>query len=655
MRNREFEKLLKDAILLAAEEQGTQLDSESTAPVPSYARARLDAAMDKKERKSPIKSKPASFASQKETQKARKPARRWLGYAMTAAALTAVVFTVALMIRANGTERPTPGVSALPDITATPTAEPTPTDTPEPMPEPTPAPKPYITQFVNPGPDAVFGSDAVVSAAEMQERAKAFLEHEDPKRLEDAADQGIDTLKKIVQNSDEPGIFVFTAGAESYFTADAEPFIVLQFPQAVDTTRKTAGELYDVRLIYTTNTPEQIQELYRDALIPLAEHWYMLTVYYERSTVPGVFTMPNGNGIGESYLELDLNGTARFLQTHYADGGFADEQFRFDADPDEPNGILFSKGTLLKSAIFDPETGTLLVRFSDGSERTAMRADDIVLPRSDPFDRSSKTVLRLPVSCPVSALNPALGEHAEKGQLFLCDVDGEGGLETISFDTDADGYLVIRMGEEEYRCFNAGKGAVLREAILLNPHETTGELTLALETKDAHIDNTTVDVLWLQKGKVHAHVYYPNTSMYLSDGDVYFRERCFTLGSITGTSLRQGNSLRNASDGWVETGVPDRVKDMTREEQIEYHDLIKVVRDLPCTIEGTPAVIEAGTWLYVLRWQEKGTPMIEVQTEDGRIATLTFTREYDQSRDLEFYTIDDVDAETYFDNLDMAG
>ena len=196
--------------------------------------------------------------------------------------------------------------------------------------------------------------------------------------------------------------------------------------------------------------------------------------------------------------------------------------------------------------------------------------------------------------------------------------------------------------------------ASIREAILLNPLSTTGHAALTLEIKDPQIDIASVVVLYLQNGKVSMHVVYPNVSMFLSDGDVYFRESCHLLSGISGTSLRSGRVLRAVASQWVETGVLDRVKDMTREEQIEYHDLIKTVRDLPCTIEGTPAVIEAGTWLYVLRWEENGT-LMEMQTEDGRFATLTFAREYDQSRDLEFYTIDGVDAEDCFDNLDMAG
>ena len=810
MRNKSFEMLLKEAILLAAEEQGKRLDSEPSAPVPAGAQARFDTAADRKERKTPERTAPVSFVPQNEEPR-KKPVRRWFTYAVTAAVFTLVVLSAALLIKIRGTETK-PGASMLPEITAelpstvdpTPVVQTTPLPytgityqdkaeaetamrqlfqvdrelieqvkedlnepehrvlkngvvyadlgrneidwdhpcsetteaiqrllqlpgggyffagwervyrvpiffltvrwvnesgyyqtslvyaedpdylyshypssediTPEPVtedrtwaiysecwqkapfemepdPEPTPAPKPYITMFVNPGPDAVFECDAVVPASEMQARAKAFLER-NRERLENAANDGIETLQRIIQNSDEPGVKTFLADPTSYFTETADPMTVLSFPWAMDMTRREAGELYEVRLIYASNPSEQIRELYRDALEPISEHWYLLTVYYVRSTVPGVWTMPDRYGYGMSYLELNSNGTARLIETTY--DSHADEQFRFDADPGEPYGMQFSKSTLLIRAVYDPETDVLTVRFSDGSERTATRAAEIVLPRQEPDDRSARSALKLPVSCPVSALDPAFGEHAEKGQLFFYDIDGDGRWDPISFYTDADGYPVIRIGETETEpLMEMGKGAILREAILLNPHETTGDLTLALEVKDRQIDCSNVDVLRIQNGKKTAHTYYPNCSMRLVDGEVFFTEWCYVLGSISGTSLRQGALLRRVPPGWVETGVLDRVQNKTREEQIAFHDLIEVVRDLPCTIKDAPAVIEAGTWVYVLRWN--GTRIV-IRTEDGREATLEVqTERSDDGLYVARYLIDGVDAEDYFDNLDMAG
>ena len=73
-----------------------------------------------------------------------------------------------------------------------------------------------------------------------------------------------------------------------------------------------------------------------------------------------------------------------------------------------------------------------------------------------------------------------------------------------------------------------------------------------------------------------------------------------------------------------------------------------------CTIGGKPAVIEPGTWVYFLRWKDT-YDFAEIMTEDGRIALLAFTEEYDETRDMHSYCIDGVDAEDYFDNLCMAG
>ena len=512
----------------------------------------------------------------------------------------------------------------------------------EPDPAPAPESKPYETMFMNPGPDVNFGSDLNAPASEMQGRARTFLK-ENREALERAGDD-LSAWNEVIARSDEPDASVSLADPSAYFVQTQEPVTVLAFPWAVDTTRTDAGELYEVRLIYAQDPPEQISDLYRDVLIPLEEHWYLLTVYYVRSTLPGVWTMPDRYGYGTSYLELHPNGTVRVLETTY--DARADEQCRFDADPDASNYLLFSKGTLLRTAVYDPETDTLTVRFSDGSERTATRAYDLVLPRRDPLDRSARTLLTLPVSCPVDALD------ATEGQLFLYDVDGDGSWDPISFGTDDEGELVIRIGEIEAYFPEAGKGAILREAILLNTHDSTGDLTLALEIKDRQIDYTTVCVLRIKNGK-KAHTSYPDCSMRLVDGEVYFTEWCYVLGSISGTSLRQGALLRRVPPGWVETGVLDRVQNRTREEQIEFHDLIKVVRNLPCTIKDAPAVIEAGTWVYVLRWN--GTRIV-IRTEDGREATLEVqTERSDDGFDIARYLIDGVDAEDCFDNLDMAG
>ncbi|MBQ6235255.1 MAG: hypothetical protein IJK54_05000, partial [Clostridia bacterium] len=67
---------------------------------------------------------------------------------------------------------------------------------------------------------------------------------------------------------------------------------------------------------------------------------------------------------------------------------------------------------------------------------------------------------------------------------------------------------------------------------------------------------------------------------------------------------------------------------------------------------------EPGTWVYLLRWKDTDD-FAEIMTEDGRIALLAFTPEYDQYLDgtkyVKAYLIDGVDAEDYFDNLCMAG
>ncbi len=97
MRNKAFEKLLKEAILLDAEEQGAHMDA-SNEPIPEAAQARFDAALNgnRKEPKRMI-----ADASSEQLQPVKR-AHRWLAYGLTAVSAAAVILTVALLIGTGG-------------------------------------------------------------------------------------------------------------------------------------------------------------------------------------------------------------------------------------------------------------------------------------------------------------------------------------------------------------------------------------------------------------------------------------------------------------------------------------------------------------------------------------------------------------------------
>lgn len=97
MRNKDFEKLLKEAIIQEAEEQGSALTPEAE-PIPADAQARFDAALNgtQKEPKKTI-----TKATQKYPQPVKR-AHRWLAYGLTAVSAVAVVLVVALLIGTGG-------------------------------------------------------------------------------------------------------------------------------------------------------------------------------------------------------------------------------------------------------------------------------------------------------------------------------------------------------------------------------------------------------------------------------------------------------------------------------------------------------------------------------------------------------------------------
>ena len=97
MRNKEFDKLLKEAIILDAEEQGARMEP-SAEPIPETAQARFDAALNgtQKEPKKKI-----TKATQKYPQPVKR-AHRWLAYGLTAVSAVAVVLVVVMLLGMGG-------------------------------------------------------------------------------------------------------------------------------------------------------------------------------------------------------------------------------------------------------------------------------------------------------------------------------------------------------------------------------------------------------------------------------------------------------------------------------------------------------------------------------------------------------------------------
>ena len=358
------------------------------------------------------------------------------------------------------------------------------------------------------------------------------------------------------------------------------------------------------------------------------------------------------------YLELFDDGTARILHLF----GDYDIQAHYAWSMTSRNIVLltFSDQTVVQTAELNTDTNEMILTLADGSTVKEIRAEGVVLPLFASDMGRARNTVALPAVCPAYALGTSKKETVE-GILFRYDLDGDGTEETISFrqsPEDGDTPVIISIGETEYPLAELDARDKVRQAILLRPDSASEDLALVLTTDDNYADWNRTAILLLHGREVQKIKAETNDAYaYLQDGTLRITARCWLIGTYYGSRVYAGAELEPVSE-WYETGVLDRVKDQTREEQIEFNDLFEVVRDLPCTIDGKPAVIEPGTWVYLLRWKDTDD-FAEIMTEDGRIALLAFTPEYDQYLDgttyVSKYLIDGINAESYFENLCMAG
>ena len=111
MKKRAFEKLLKEAILLEAEEQGERLSSLPHEPVPAEAQARFDAAL-KTERQTAARETVQEIPVKQES-RARRIARGWMTAGIAVVTTAALIFVIGLMA-AGGMSSGTKAADALP-------------------------------------------------------------------------------------------------------------------------------------------------------------------------------------------------------------------------------------------------------------------------------------------------------------------------------------------------------------------------------------------------------------------------------------------------------------------------------------------------------------------------------------------------------------
>jgi hypothetical protein len=456
-------------------------------------------------------------------------------------------------------------------------------------------------------------------------------------------------LQVLAARAKEKGVTIYWEGRllryepGHPFAKDSEPCFVVTMPES----RDEAQSAYEVWLIHTENAQEQFAEAYRDVIEPLWGDWYLYVLYREAE---GLFGVWDTDDVPFLYLELSANGAARLLEFR----GDADVRMQYARNADgQTVRLTFSDQTIVKTAQWTPNSDRMTLTLADGTTHTATLQQEIVLPLQTADAAVICNPVGLPICCPASALG-----KVREGVLFRHDLDGDGTQETISFrqsSEDGDTPVIVCIDEAEYPLTELEPRDTVDQAILYKPDPASDDLALVVTTQDFMADWNETAILLLHGREVRQVKAETNDAYaYLQDGTLRITARCWLIGTYYGSRVYAGAELEPASE-WYETGVLDRVRDRTREEQIEFNNLFEVVRDLPCTIDGEPAVIEAGTWVYLLRWKDTDD-CAEIMTEDGTIAQITFTTDYDAERDyIRGYFIDGVDAESYFDNLNMAG
>ena len=243
-------------------------------------------------------------------------------------------------------------------------------------------------------------------------------------------------------------------------------------------------------------------------------------------------------------------------------------------------------------------------------------------------------------------------------ELFAYDLDFDGNRETVVYQVDEDLSHILRIGKNTVTLHFVEMDYRISKAFLVRPDGFNSDFVLVLNVHSTWLDDGYVVILFLQGTTVQSTKYlHENGGAFISDGKLYLYAENSILGTFSGSRAYVGWNLEPESE-WYETEIPDWIEEhqVTREQQIQMGVLLHVIRDLPCTIGEKPSTLEAGTYLYLLRWRDTND-LAEVMTEDGRIARLAFTPIHPDldGQYIIGYAIDGVKAEDYFDNISRAG
>ena len=245
---------------------------------------------------------------------------------------------------------------------------------------------------------------------------------------------------------------------------------------------------------------------------------------------------------------------------------------------------------------------------------------------------------QLPVVYRMYDMNP---KGKKEAQMFTYDLNGDGKAEKISFKLDY---------KKNRTTITAGKikitlkdGAEMTKAILIDLDPTTPYTDLLIIIDEGSDDYITIP-LHIEKGKFVRGETFGYSVGLGSDGVLYRSEGTDLLGTQSGWRSCHGEQFTPDSE-WIDVSLPTEEEIEHYEEHLgDYSWFLQLKRELPCTIDGEPASLPAGTILYMTRFHESRR-FAEIRTLDGVTAMIEFSMEEDGWP----YLINGIPQDDYFE------
>lgn len=284
---------------------------------------------------------------------------------------------------------------------------------------------------------------------------------------------------------------------------------------------------------------------------------------------------------------------------------------------------------------------------ADTPAPTAESIFDIPITTPDQASNATATPYRpnlalLPITYEVK---DEVGWDVSEALMFEYDIDFDGFEEEISFRMDdEDGTTTIQIDSEKIEL----DGSNLVRAILIDLDPETPYVNL-LTCIDGASDDFQTTELHYTGGKIVKGVMVESPCSWDDEENkLYFYESTDILGTKSGQRTYSGEDLKPDTD-WLVVSYRITEDDLRNDRDllIEMGDLLHCTRDVPCEINGKPAKIAKGKYIYMVGFNDKNDTA-EVCTEDGTTAIIHFTY-----KDWTYF-IDGKKVEKYFDNLTYA-